>query len=127
MFLYKEPDYLAKSIETDSGPVYLTGDRMTTFMIYLSDVARGGWTAFPRLGVAVPPGKLKFAKGSSINPDKMVQNFETIQNLLHATTRHSFIVQILNCSGISISLYIDRKNHIFNMDNMLERSNKVQG
>jgi hypothetical protein len=59
MFLYKEPDYLAKSIETDSGPVYLTGDRMTTFMIYLSDVSRGGWTAFPRLGVAVPPGNIQ--------------------------------------------------------------------
>ena len=51
MFIYKEPDHLAMSQDNS----YFTGDRMTTFMIYLSDVARGGWTAFPRLGIAVPP------------------------------------------------------------------------
>jgi len=52
MFVYKEPDNLAMS--TDAGTNYITGDRMTTFMIYLSDVGRGGWTAFPRLGIRVP-------------------------------------------------------------------------
>ena len=55
MFVYKEPDHVAQSIETTTEPSYPTGDRMTTFMLYLSEVPRGGWTAFPRLGVAVPP------------------------------------------------------------------------
>lgn len=35
----------------------LMGDRIATFMFYLNDVERGGWTAFPRAGIAVPPIK----------------------------------------------------------------------
>ena len=54
MFVYKELDHVAQSIDTTTEPSYLTGDRMTTFMLYLSEVPRGEWTAFPRLGVAAP-------------------------------------------------------------------------
>ena len=32
---------------------YNTGDRMSTLMLYLTEVTAGGYTAFPRLGVAV--------------------------------------------------------------------------
>ncbi|CAG7786992.1 unnamed protein product [Allacma fusca] len=39
----------------------LMGDRIATFMFYLSDVERGGGTAFPRLGVVTSP-----IKGSAI-------------------------------------------------------------
>ena len=38
MFVYKEPDYMAKlgKAEEDN---YITGDRMATFMLYLSEVS----------------------------------------------------------------------------------------
>lgn len=32
-----------------------SGDRIATFMFYMSDVEEGGWTVFPRLGVGVKP------------------------------------------------------------------------
>ena len=35
MFVYKEPEYLAKLGDQEE---YVTGDRMATFMLYLSDV-----------------------------------------------------------------------------------------
>ena len=39
MFVYKEPDYMAKlgKAEEDN---YITGDRMATFMLYLSEVSK---------------------------------------------------------------------------------------
>ncbi len=39
MFVYKEPDFMAYSVETIKGQTpYITGDRLATFMLYLSDV-----------------------------------------------------------------------------------------
>ena len=53
MFVYKESTFVAESVEAKVP--YLTGDRMSTLMYYLSDVAAGGITAFPRLGVGAKP------------------------------------------------------------------------
>jgi len=55
-------DYLMREKsdqELESMPMreILMGDRIATFMFYLNDVERGGWTAFPRAGIAVPPRK----------------------------------------------------------------------
>jgi hypothetical protein len=36
MFVYKEPDYMARLGKTED---YITGDRMATFMLYLSNVS----------------------------------------------------------------------------------------
>lgn len=39
MFLYKDSDYMARLGEgNDESSGYITGDRMSTFMIYLNDV-----------------------------------------------------------------------------------------
>ena len=40
-------------MEAQGRDAYLTGDRMSTLMFYLTEVQAGGFTAFPRLGVAV--------------------------------------------------------------------------
>jgi len=53
MFVYKESTFVAESVEAKVP--YLTGDRMSTLMYYLSDVAAGGITAFPRLGIGANP------------------------------------------------------------------------
>lgn len=56
MFVYKDSSYIAQSIEQRKPEErYNTGDRMSTFMMYLSPVRRGGLTAFPRLGIAARP------------------------------------------------------------------------
>ena len=34
---------------------YIQGERLMTFMVYLSDVEAGGHTVFPNLGLSVPP------------------------------------------------------------------------
>merc|ERR1719464_582140 len=57
MFVYKEPDFIVYSVQEKKIPPYPTGDRLATFMMYLSEVAKGGSTAFPRLGVAIRPQK----------------------------------------------------------------------
>ena len=38
MFVYKEPDYMAKLGKAEEDD-YITGDRMATFMLYLSEVS----------------------------------------------------------------------------------------
>jgi hypothetical protein len=40
MFVYKEPDFMAYSVENkDNNEPYITGDRLATFMLYLSEVS----------------------------------------------------------------------------------------
>ena len=53
LFVYKKHDYIATSVEARGRDSYNTGDRMSTLMLYLTEVTAGGYTAFPRLGVAV--------------------------------------------------------------------------
>lgn len=79
MFVYKEPDFLVYSVENKNGErPYPTGDRLATFMMYLSDVPRGGWTAFPRLGVAVAP-----SKGSAVFWYNMKKSGRSDMAMLH--------------------------------------------
>ena len=61
LFVYKDPSFIARSIESTGPSSYPTGDRMSTLMFYLSDVTQGGFTSFPRLGVFSPP-----VKGSAV-------------------------------------------------------------
>jgi len=76
MFVYKEPDFLVHSVEAD--PPYVTGDRLGTFMMYLSEVPLGGWTAFPRLGVAVQP-----RKGSAVYWHNLKRSGRSDMHMLH--------------------------------------------
>ena len=57
LFVYKKHDYIATSVEALGRDSYNTGDRMSTLMLYLTEVTAGGYTAFPRLGVAVRSDK----------------------------------------------------------------------
>ena len=55
LFVYKDNQYIAQSVEAVGREQYPTGDRMSTLMFYLSRVEAGGRTVFPRLGVGLPP------------------------------------------------------------------------
>jgi len=57
LFVYKDHHYIASSVEPSRLGTYPTGDRMSTLMFYLSHTKAGGYTVFPRLGVAVRPEK----------------------------------------------------------------------
>ena len=79
MYVYKEPyDKPVYNVEREGG-VYVTGDRMSTFMLYLSDVPRGGFTAFPRLGVAVPP-----VRGSAVYWHNIKRSGRSDMTMLHS-------------------------------------------
>jgi len=45
-------------LQADNPNVFTTGNRIATFIMYLTDVELGGATAFPRLGAAVWPEKV---------------------------------------------------------------------
>ena len=75
MFLYKDHNYQPMLGDQND---YITGDRMTTFMMYLTDVAEGGRTAFPRLGVSVKP-----EMGSAVMWHNLRKSGWTDMNMLH--------------------------------------------
>lgn len=59
-FYNSHNDVLFKSLPEEEWPEsteYQVGDRLATWMFYLSDVTAGGRTAFPTAGVAVSPEK----------------------------------------------------------------------
>jgi len=45
-------------LQADNPNAFTTGNRIATFIMYLTDVELGGATAFPRLGAAVWPEKV---------------------------------------------------------------------
>ncbi|CAL8109204.1 unnamed protein product [Orchesella dallaii] len=53
----------------------LMGDRIATFMIYLSDVEMGGNTAFPMLDVAVKPVKGSAILWGNLHPDGTIARY----------------------------------------------------
>ncbi|KAK4299461.1 hypothetical protein Pmani_028247 [Petrolisthes manimaculis] len=59
-------------------PLYLPGDRIATFMVYLSDVSAGGRTGFPKAGVSVVP-----KAGSAVFWYNLKRNGEVNWNTKH--------------------------------------------
>jgi len=78
MFVYKEPDFVVYSVQEKNMDPYPTGDRLATLMMYLSDVAKGGSTAFPRLGVAIKP-----QKGSAVFWYNLKRSGRSDMSMLH--------------------------------------------
>ena len=52
-------DFYEDPIELSHNPEYLqnTGDRISTFLYYLSNIRIGGATVFPKINIRVPPVK----------------------------------------------------------------------
>ena len=67
LYVYKDDKFIASSVEAEES--YPTGDRMSTLMLYLSDVRLGGRTAFPRLGVSVAPERGSAVLWHNIQPN----------------------------------------------------------
>jgi len=74
IFLYTDPEHPVRLDDAN----FITGDRMATLMIYLSDVAGGGRTAFPRLGVAAEP-----SKGAAVFWRNLLPTLKSDMHLLH--------------------------------------------
>ena len=69
LFVYKDHNYIAESVEAVGADSYRTGDRMSTLMFYLSSVQAGGLTVFPRLGVWARPSPGSAVLWDNINRD----------------------------------------------------------
>ena len=75
----------------------LTGERLMTFMVYLSSVEEGGNTAFPLLGLTVPP-----SQGAALFWHTVTSSGYQDQRMKHlgrSTVTHGCILYILTKAG----------------------------